>query len=244
MPRDPVCGMTVTPESAKDTVQLNGETFYFCSRGCAEKFRRDPELYLHSKDHAAAAAHTAHADHVHSAPSTQIPPAHVLYTCPMHPQIVQKGPGFCPICGMALEPMTVQAGAESKAELSDMSRRFWLSVILTVPLVILAMARHMPGAFFHRLMSWSLGPWLELALANPVVLWCGWPFFVRGWASIVHRRLNMFTLIAIGVGVSYVYSVVATLAPWIFPPSFRGQDGQVGVYFEVAAAIKIGRAHV
>ncbi len=159
----------------------------------------------------------------------------VAYTCPMHPQIVRDGPGNCPICGMALEPRTVAAGEEENPELRQITRRFWVGVALTVPLVLLAMSAMLPlGA---RLVSAGSRGWIELLLATPVVLWGGWPFFVRGWSSIVHRSLNMFTLIALGTGMAYVYSVVARVAPGIFPASFRGADGEVGVYFEAAAAI-------
>ncbi|HVS64653.1 MAG TPA: copper-translocating P-type ATPase [Thermoanaerobaculia bacterium] len=155
----------------------------------------------------------------------------------MHPEIVRDGPGNCPICGMALEPRTVHAEAEENPELVDMTRRFWVSAGLTVPLVLLAMGRYLPGEWIQALMATGVGPWLELLLATPVVLWGGWPFFVRGYYSIVHKSLNMFTLIALGVGVAYAYSVVATVLPGIFPASFRDEGGHVGVYFEAAAVI-------
>jgi Cu+-exporting ATPase len=159
------------------------------------------------------------------------------WTCPMHPQIVRDGPGNCPICGMALEPRTVTL-EEENPELSDMTRRFWVSVALTAPLVLLVMGRHVPGlGFVERLMGSPVGPWLELALATPVVLWGGWPFFVRAWQSVVYRSLNMFTLIGLGVGVAYAYSLVATIAPGIFPESFHDEGGHVGVYYEAAAVI-------
>jgi Cu+-exporting ATPase len=159
------------------------------------------------------------------------------WNCPMHPQIVRDGPGNCPICGMALEPRTVTL-EEENPELSDMTRRFWVSVALTAPLVLLVMGRHVPGlGFVERLMGSPAGPWLELALATPVVLWGGWPFFVRAWQSVVYRSLNMFTLIGLGVGVAYAYSLVATIAPGIFPESFHDEGGHVGVYYEAAAVI-------
>jgi Cu+-exporting ATPase len=159
------------------------------------------------------------------------------WTCPMHPEIVRDAPGSCPICGMALEPRTVTAEEQDNPELRDMTRRFWVSAVLTVPLVAYAMTAHLGGGAVSHLGSPRLLGWIELLLATPVVLWGGWPFFVRGWFSLVHRSLNMFTLIALGTGVSYVFSVVARLAPGLFPASFRDEHGQVGVYFEAAAAI-------
>jgi P-type Cu+ transporter len=178
----------------------------------------------------------------HHSPSAAAPPVSmratkVEWTCPMHPQIVRDAPGSCPICGMALEPRTVQVTEQENPELIDMRRRFWVSVALAVPLVLVAMAHVIPARFAHALTASPARPWIELALATPVVLWGGWPFFARGYASVVNRSLNMFTLIALGVGVAYLYSVIATLLPDIFPPSFRDQSGQVGVYFEAAAVI-------
>jgi Cu+-exporting ATPase len=158
------------------------------------------------------------------------------YVCPMHPQIVRSAPGFCPICGMALEPRTV-TGDEENAELKDMTRRFWVSLALSVPLLAIAMGDMLPGQPLRHVLSSRLIAWLQLVLAAPVVLWGGWPFFVRGWASIVNRSLNMFTLIALGTGTAYVYSVVAAVAPEIFPDSFRTHGGEVGLYFEAAAII-------
>jgi Cu+-exporting ATPase len=167
----------------------------------------------------------------------QFKPAATRWTCPMHPEIVQDAPGSCPICGMALEPLTVAAEEEENAELRDMRRRLRVSTLLTVPLVVIAMGHFIPGRPFERLMAPGALRWMELLLATPVVLWGGWPFFVRGWYSVVNRHLNMFTLIALGVGVAYIYSVVATLLPGIFPPSFRDEMGQAAVYFEAAAVI-------
>ncbi len=170
-------------------------------------------------------------------PATVAAPAtSTEWTCPMHPEVVRDEPGSCPICGMALEPRTVTAEEEENPELVDMTRRFWVSAVLTLPLVILAMGRHLPGDFVAELVGQG-ADWVELALATPVVLWGGWPFFVRAWQSVVHRSLNMFTLIGLGVGVAYLYSVVATVAPHIFPGSFRGEGGEVGVYYEAAAVI-------
>src|SRR5262249_2120943 len=165
-----------------------------------------------------------------------VPTTTVEYTCPMHPEIVRREPGFCPICGMALEPRTVTV-EEDNRELRDMTRRFWVSLALSAPLLVLAMAEMVVGASVSHFVSGRFFTWLQLALATPVVLWGGWPFFVRGWASLVNRSLNMFTLIAIGVGTAYGYSVVATLFPHIFPHAFRGHGGEPAVYFEAAAII-------
>ena len=170
-----------------------------------------------------------------AAPSA--PAVKTEYVCPMHPEIVRPEPGFCPICGMALEPRTVTLEEEANPELVDMTRRFWISLVLTAPISFLAMSDMIPGQPLQRIVSPQLLNWLQLLLATPVVLWGGWPFFQRGWASIVNRSLNMFTLIAIGVGTAYVYSVVATLFPHVFPESFRGHGSEVGVYFDAAAVI-------
>src|SRR4029077_19184270 len=159
------------------------------------------------------------------------------YVCPMHPEIVRPEPGSCPICGMTLEPRTVTLQEETNPELVDMTRRFWISVVLTTPIFFLAMSDMIPGQPVQRIVFPRLLNWVQLVLATPIVLWGGWPFFQRGWASIVNRSLNMFTLIAIGVGTAYVYSVVATLFPHLFPQSFRGHNGEVGVYFDAAAVI-------
>ena len=218
--RDPVCGMTVDPATAAGSHTHAGHTYYFCAASCLEKFRASPERYLSAAEPALVEA-----------------PAGATWTCPMHPEIIRDGPGACPICGMALEPMTVTLEEGPNPELIDMTRRFWTSVALTVPLLIVAMGDLIPGRPLERLMSMRTMGWLELALATPVCVWAAWPFFERGWASVVNRSLNMFTLIALGVSVSYVYSVVATLFPGLFPAGFRDAHGEVGVYFEVAAAI-------
>ncbi len=237
MARDPVCGMTVDPATARFRAEHRGETFYFCSAGCEAKFRADPERY--AGPHAAA----AHEHHPAAHPPPPAPPPAAAvgteWTCPMHPEVVRAAPGFCPICGMGLEPRvaTGAAGEEENPELRDMTRRFWVSAALTLPLVVLAMGMMLPGDPFARLLPHRALGWLELLLATPVVLWGGWPFFVRGWYSLVHRALNMFTLIALGVGVAYLYSLAARLAPGLFPAAFRDEHGQVGAYFEAAAVI-------
>ncbi len=232
---DPVCGMTVTPAS-KHHAEHAGKTFYFCSAGCKAKFEADPERYLAGGKppvpHAAPEpAHTAHAP----APAHAAPKG-TEWTCPMHPEIVRDAPGSCPICGMALEPRAITSAEEPEnPELADMTRRFWVSVALTVPLLVLTMGHRIPA--IASLMESRFGSWIELLLATPVVLWGGWPFFQRGWYSLVHRSLNMFTLIALGVGVAWSYSTVAAVAPQVFPPSFRDHHGRVGLYFEAAAVI-------
>jgi len=218
---DPVCGMTVDPAKAKHHAEHAGHSYVFCSARCREKFSADPARY------------------VVSSPQGRAPAAagEVLWTCPMHPQIVRKEPGNCPICGMALEPMTPAAGDAENPELRAMTRRFWVGVVLSLPLLAIAMAEHFNKAALDTLIAPRLLVWVQLILGTPAVLWGGWPFFARGWASIFSRRLNMFTLIALGTGVAYVYSLAAALAPGIFPASFRDVDGQVPLYFEAAAVI-------
>ena len=219
--RDLVCGMTVDPHTTPHRGQHAGQPYYFCSAGCAAKFAADPEKYLTKAD----------------AKPPQAVPEGTIYTCPMHPQIRQVGPGSCPICGMALEPELVSAEAEPNPELADMSRRFWTGLVLTLPVLALEMGGHLTN--LHMLIGQTASNWLQFAFATPVVLWAGWPFFVRGWRSLVTRNLNMFTLIAMGVGVAWLYSVVAVLAPGIFPAAFRGAEGAVAVYFEAAAVITV-----
>jgi Cu+-exporting ATPase len=219
---DPVCGMKVDPSTARHKIDHGGETFYFCSERCRTKFEADPAKYVHGK-------------------AQQVSPAKVregtIYTCPMHPQIRQVGPGNCPICGMALEPEVATADSGPNPELIDMTRRFWVGLALSVPVVVLEMGGHLIGG--HGWIDQTLSNWIQLVLATPVVLWAGWPFFVRGWQSVVTRNLNMFTLIAMGTGVAWVYSIVATIAPGVFPTTFRGHDGAVAVYFEAAAVITV-----
>ncbi|WP_454631992.1 heavy metal translocating P-type ATPase [Bradyrhizobium cenepequi] len=215
---DPVCGMKVDPATAKHRFSYRGEDYFFCSARCRERFAAEPGKFLKPRE---------------SKPAL---PAGTIYTCPMHPQIRQVGPGSCPICGMALEPEQVTLDDKPDPELVDMTRRFWIALVLTVPVFAIEMAGH---AFDIELvpMGWANG--ISFVLATPVVLWAGAPFFMRGWQSIVTRNLNMFTLIAMGVGVAYVYSVVGTLAPHLFPPAFRDMHGQVAVYFEAAAVITV-----
>jgi Cu+-exporting ATPase len=216
--QDPVCGMSVEPAGAEHRREHEGRSFYFCSEHCARKFAHAPDDYLKGER-----------------PNTKDAPADTIYTCPMHPEVEQVGPGFCPICGMALEPRTVTLEEGPSEELRDMTRRFWGSAALSLPLLVWVMGDHLLG--FGQLISRQVAHWLQLALATPVVLWAGWPIFQRFWASLQNHSANMWTLIGLGVGAAYVYSVVATLAPGIFPAAFRGPEGEVDVYFEAAAVI-------
>lgn len=216
---DPVCGMSVDRASARHFVRHDGKGFYFCSAACQGKFEAEPAKYLAGR------------------PEPQPMPKGTQYTCPMHPEIIRDKPGSCPICGMALEPMGVPTGDEGpNPELVDFTRRFWVSAALSAPLLIFAMAP-MLGLSFESLIDGRTKTWAELALASPVVLWAAFPFFHRGWESVVNRSPNMWTLISLGVGAAYLYSVVAALFPDIFPHQFRGHDGAVPVYFEAAAVI-------
>jgi Cu+-exporting ATPase len=217
---DPVCGMSVDPHMAEHRATHNGRTYYFCAAGCRAKFIANPQKYLEPGSAAEAAV-----------------PEGTIYTCPMHPEIRQVGPGSCPICGMALEPAFAGSDTGPNEELIDMTRRFWIGLVITLPLFLLEMGGHVFG--LHMLMDRSVSNPVQLALATPVVLWAGWPFFVRGWQSVINRSLNMFTLIAMGTGVAYLFSLAATLAPQIFPPAFRQADGSVAVYFEAAAVITV-----
>ena len=224
---DPVCGMKVDTRTAQHHHDLAGASYYFCSARCAEKFRFDPQRYLSSAEKGAA---------VEAAGSDPLPQAAdgTIWTCPMHPEIRRNGPGQCPICGMALEPLEPTLEEGPNPELIDMSRRFWVSAIFTLPLIVLVVATELLRV---ELLPMRLSMWVQLALATPVVLWGGWPFFERFWASLKTRNFNMFTLIGLGVGVAYGYSVVATLAPQIFPAALKSMGGLVPVYFEAAAVI-------
>ena len=262
MAKDPVCHMEVEPEEAAGNWEYRGERYYFCHPSCLEKFRADPEKYLTPPESASPTeakkkplSHTGdYTCPMHPEvrlPATEpcpkcgmalepvsiAPAVRTEYVCPMHPEIVRPEPGACPICGMALESRVVTAEEEVNPELVDMTRRFWASVALAAPVAFLAMSDHIPGQPVQHALSGRLVNWLELVLATPVVLWGGWPFFARCWASFVHRSLNMFTLIAIGTGTAYLYSLIATVLPGIFPAAFRGHGGQVAVYFEAAAVI-------
>ena len=247
--KDPVCGMTVDPSKAAATVEFDGQPYYFCSRGCAAKFQQNPVKFLAAN--ATTAQHTATTQHTHhqiapASPTQVATPRQsantvatakagegVRYTCPMHPQIVEIGPGSCPICGMALEPLDPLAEVEADPEYDSMRKRFVVAIVLSVPLLVLSMGaesllRGVPVAAMQ---------WIELLLATPVVLWCGWPFFQRFWASFVNRSPNMFTLIGLGTGAAYFYSVVAVVFPQIFPLAVRLANGAIPVYFEAAAII-------
>jgi Cu+-exporting ATPase len=215
---DPVCGMSVDPHTAKHKAGYRGHPYYFCSAGCRTKFLADPQKYLGTREPAPVVAGA-------------------IYTCPMHPEVRQSGPGSCPICGMALEPEIAGAEAGPNPELADMTRRFWIGLALTLPVFALEMGGHLTN--LHVLLGRTPSNWIQFALATPVVLWAGAPFFARGWRSLLTRNLNMFTLIAMGVGVAWVYSVVAVFLPGLFPPAFRDAEGAVAVYFEAAAVITV-----
>jgi Cu+-exporting ATPase len=218
---DPVCGMKVDPAKTPHHFGHNGADYHFCSAGCRSKFAADPQKYLNKS--AAPAAPVAEG---------------TIYTCPMHPQIQQVGPGSCPICGMALEPVNAMEETGPNVELIDMTRRFWIGAALALPTVILEMGGHFPGLNLHHYIAPQMSVWIQFVLATPVVLWAGWPFFVRGWASVRNRSLNMFSLIALGVGAAFLYSLAATFAPGLFPQSLR-QDGVIPVYYEAAAVITV-----
>ena len=259
---DPVCGMTVDPAKAA-SVEHEGAKVYFCCQGCATKFRADTARYLQPKLAAPLIQLSAKEDpkadytcpmhpEVHKAgpgscpkcgmalesATIEAPASRKQYTCPMHPQIVRDAPGSCPICGMALEPSTVSADEENP-ELDSMTRRFWVGVALTLPLLAVMVSDILPSHPMQHMLSGTLLGWIEFALATPVVLWAGWPFFERGWQSVIHRSPNMFTLIAIGSGSAYLYSVAAVVAPSIFPAAFRDMSGNLGLYFEAAAVITV-----
>jgi len=222
--KDPVCGMSVDPTTAKHKAEHAGEIFYFCCAGCRGKFVAEPARYLAEPAPSSAGMH-GHVHHASAASPQKPAPAGAIYTCPMHPEIRQDHPGACPICGMALEPEIATEAIGPSAELVDMTRRFWVALALSVPVFALEMGGHLAG--LHRFVPEGVSNWIQLALATPVALWAGWPFFERGSASLKSRNLNMFTLIALGVGVAWTYSVVATLAPDWFPAAFHGDHGAV-----------------
>ncbi len=218
--RDPVCGMTVDPATSRNRYDHAGQTYHFCGNGCRTKFAADPDKYLRP------------------APVAE-PVKDAIYTCPMHPRIRQVGPGGCPICGMALEPVHVTAEAQPNHELMDMSRRFWGGLVLALPVFVLEMGSHIPGLSLQEFVPANISHWIQFALSSPVVLWAGWPFFQRGWSSVAHRSLNMFSLIALGTGTAYLYSLFALFLPGRFPAGFHDMDGAVPVYFEAAAVITV-----
>jgi P-type Cu+ transporter len=232
---DPVCGMTPRSDTPHRTT-FEGREYLFCSAGCRQKFEADPKKYLARPGSEPMGGATRLSPREPERTRGARLAKAMEWTCPMHPEIIRDAPGNCPICGMALEPRTVSAEEPENPELADMRRRFWASLALTVPVVAIDMGSALPGSFGQFAVS-RAGTWLQLLLASPVVLWGGWPFFVRFWKSLVLRSLNMFTLIGLGVAVGYLYSLVAALAPGIFPPSFRAESGQVAVYFEASAAI-------
>ena len=262
---DPVCGMTVDPNSAAGSFEYKGQTYHFCSAHCLNKFRQDPESFVKEPTETTALeppetqpkkpsqpGYTCpmHPEVKQEGPGScpkcgmalepitvSAPKEKIEYTCPMHPQIVRDAPGNCPICGMALEPRIITLAEEENHELKDMRRRFWVSAVLTIPVFAIGMSDLIPGAPLQSLVSPTALAWIQLVLASPVVLWGGWPFFVRAGQSVMNRSPNMFTLIGLGVGVAYGYSLIATLFPDIFPHAFRGHGGAVPVYFEAAAVI-------
>lgn len=217
--KDPVCGMDVDPATAKHRTEHDGHPVFFCSAGCKTKFEAHPEHYTGG-----------------GAPPVVEVPEGTVFTCPMHPEIRQIGPGSCPICGMALEPDMVSLDDGPNAELVDMTRRFWIALVLTAPVFLLEMGSHVAGL---HLLAPQLSAYVQFALATPVVLWAGWPFFERGWASVRSGHLNMFTLIALGTGVAFLYSLAGTFTPSLFPQALRGHGGAVPVYFEAAAVITV-----
>lgn len=261
MERDPVCGMTVDPQRAAAKAEHAGNAYYFCCKSCAEKFRAEPVKYLHAKAPMNVPLQGQIIQLGGIGPTTTIAPAPLAppsvssnsgsatrpltasavqsaaYICPMDPEVQQDHPGACPKCGMALEPRIATAEEQENPELGSMRRRLRVGAVLTVPILAAAMSDILPGAPLERFIAPRTLTWIELALATPVVLWGGWPFFVRGWQSVVNRSLNMFTLVGLGVAVAYFYSVIAALVPKIFPFSFRDAGGQIPVYFEAASVI-------
>ena len=235
MATDPVCGMQVDEKAAKNSSAFEGKTYFFCSAGCKAKFAANPASFLNKPAPVAGTGHAGDRHHAHAAPAASVAPAGATYTCPMHPEILRKAPGDCPLCGMALIPIA-GSGQVDDSELRDLKRRLWIGTALSIPLVVLAMS---PMIGLHDL--FGLQPrvrgWIEFALGSPVVLWVGWPILRKFWLSLTHRALNMYTLIGLGVGLAYLFSLVAVLMPGWFPQEFRMHDGAVGTYFEAAAVI-------
>ena len=235
--KDPVCGMMIDPRSAAGHSEYAGATYFFCSGFCKQRFDREPATFVPGKS-GADSTPVGHQRPPALSPERAVPPG-ALYSCPMHPQIVRDRPGSCPICGMALEPRTVTLEEGPNPELVVMSRRFWVGLALSLPIFLLAMGDMLPGKPLHHLLSMTAMNWVQLALATPVVFWCGWPFFERAWSSVIHRSPNMFTLIALGVGSAYLYSLVATVAPERFPEGFRASSGAVMPYFDTAVVVTV-----
>ncbi len=227
--KDPVCGMIVDPATARNKSNHAGQSHYFCSIGCKAKFEANPDKYLAGRE--------AKQTHAHKPSTSSAAAEGTIFTCPMHPEIRQAGPGSCPICGMALEPEHVTLDDAPNPEFTDMARRFWIAFALTLPVFILEMGSHITG--MPMLVGGQTSNWIQFALATPVVLWAGFPFFQRAWISVFTLKLNMFTLIALGTGAAWIFSLVGTFAPQLFPPAFRGMDGAVAVYFEAAAVITV-----
>ncbi|WP_319004266.1 heavy metal translocating P-type ATPase [Yersinia intermedia] len=236
--QDPVCGMAVDPEKSGFSMPFQDKKFFFCSASCELKFKTHPEQYIHTQSASSAQHKDPQPHHTHTGTPDVGHSSDAVWTCPMHPEIIRYAPGGCPICGMALEPLIVTADAGPSNEFRDMTRRFWIGVLLSLPILVLEMGVHL-SEMLTRLIPPILSVWLQLVLATPVVLWCGWPFFERAWLSLQNRSLNMFTLVAMGTGVAWLYSVIATLFPSIFPPSFRNTAGVVAIYFEAAAVITV-----
>ena len=257
--RDPVCGMMIEPQDAVSSQEFEGKTYHFCNRPCATKFAADPKSYLQPAAKPADTPQQGQENVEYICPmdpevhkmgpgacpkcgmalepaNMKAPATRTDFTCPMHPQISRQEPGNCLICGMTLEPREITV-EEAIPELTDMTRRFWISAGLAVPLLMLMVSDLFPSMPLQHMLAARTWAWIEFALASPVVLWCGWPFFVRGWQSVVNRHLNMFTLIALGTGASFLYSAIATIAPQIFPPSFRAEGGEIALYFEPAVII-------
>ena len=220
--KDPVCGMTVDPSKSTFSASYDGRLFHFCSANCKQKFVASPEKYANNSD-------------TPPKPSS----AATIYTCPMHPQIRKDAPGNCPICGMTLEPLVASADDQENPESAYMTRRFWIGLVLTIPVLTLEMGSHFPGLMLHQYIDPNVALWVQFVLASPVILWGGYPFFERGAVSVVKRRLNMFTLIALGTGAAYIFSVFAMFAPDLFPIGFRNAEGTVPVYFEAGAVITV-----
>ena len=246
--KDPVCGMNVNPLTAAWRAEHKGKTYYFCAKSCAERFAADPERYLKPMEAAAPESGSTPAPQTSRTDSCEVcrpvsemtrpaPAAPTEYICPMDPEVLSDKPGACPVCGMALEPRTISLAEEANPELQEMKRRFWLSLALTIPVIAIAMAEMVTAAEHWMAPLGRTMVWIQCLLSTPVVIWGGWPFFRRGWASILNRKLNMFTLIAVGTGTAYLDSLIATLFPSIYPRSFQGHGGQPAVYFEAAAAI-------